>query len=126
MTNKVLITGGAGYIGSVVARHLLRLGYHVRVLDSLLYGGNSLLGLYSEDKFEFVRGDIRDKEIASQALLGMDGIVHLAAIVGDPACQLYSDEAVKTNWDSTKWLLNKCIEINATGGSTVDVTITSP
>ena len=58
--NKILITGGAGYVGSVVARHLLSLGYHVRVLDSLLHGGNSLLGLYSEDKFEFIRGDIRE------------------------------------------------------------------
>ena len=101
MTNKILITGGAGYIGSVVARHLLRLGYHVRVLDSLLYGGNSLLGLYSEDKFEFVRGDIRDKEIASQALLGMDGIVHLAAIVGDPACARQPDESQSVNLDAS-------------------------
>ena len=85
MTNKILITGGAGYVGSVVARHLLRLGYHVRVLDSLLHGGNSLLGLYLEDKFEFMRGDIRDKGITSQALLGIDSVVHLAAIVGEGA-----------------------------------------
>ncbi len=101
MTDKILITGGAGYVGSVVARHLLRLGYYVRVLDSLLHGGNSLLGLYSEDKFEFMRGDIRDKEIALQAVLGMDSVVHLAAIVGDPACARQPDESQSVNLDAS-------------------------
>jgi len=66
-----------------------------------LYGGNSLLGLYSEDKFEFVRGDIRDKEIASQAVLGMDSVVHLAAIVGDPACARQPDESQSVNLDAS-------------------------
>jgi len=99
--NKILITGGAGYVGSVVARHLLSLGYHVRVLDSLLHGGNSLLGLYSEDKFEFIRGDIRDKGIASQALLGIDGVVHLAAIVGDPACARQPEESQSVNLEGS-------------------------
>ena len=83
---RVLVTGGAGYVGSVVARWLLRGGYEVRVLDSLLYGGSTLLELYNDDNFHFIYGDIRSAEVAKKALDGVDAVVHLAAIVGDPAC----------------------------------------
>jgi len=93
----VLITGGAGYIGSVVSRALLSAGHEVRVLDSLMYGGHALLGLYPHDGFSFIRGDIRDLPTLRQALDGMNAVVHLAAIVGDPACARQPEAAREIN-----------------------------
>ena len=83
---KVLVTGGAGYIGSVVVRRLLARGDTVRVLDSLRYGGEALLGLMPEGRFSLVRGDVRSAADVRRALEGVEAVVHLAAIVGDPAC----------------------------------------
>jgi nucleoside-diphosphate-sugar epimerase len=95
---KVLVTGGAGYIGSVLVRQLLAAGFQVRALDSLKFGGEALYDVIMNPSFEFIRGDIRDTETVSKALEGMDAVVHLAAIVGDPACKKFSDEAIATNW----------------------------
>jgi nucleoside-diphosphate-sugar epimerase len=83
---KVLVTGGAGYIGSMLVGRLLREGYEVRVLDALLYGGESLLPVWSDPAFEFRGGDIRDADIVASAMQGVEAVVHLSAIVGDPAC----------------------------------------
>ena len=83
---KVLVTGGAGYLGSVLVPRLLRGGHEVRALDSLMYDGSSLLSVWSEPGFEFVRGDVRDVDVVHRSLVGVDAVVHLAAIVGDPAC----------------------------------------
>jgi nucleoside-diphosphate-sugar epimerase len=83
---SVLVTGGAGYIGSMLVPLLLQEGYRVRVLDALLYGGEPLLGVWAHPHFEFVRGDVRDESVVEAALHGVDYVVHLAAIVGDPAC----------------------------------------
>lgn len=94
---KVLVTGGAGYVGSVLTRELLACGHHVRVLDALLYGGSSLLGLYGQDRFEFLRGDVRSVEALTRALEGMEAVVHLAALVGDPVCSRKPAEARAIN-----------------------------
>jgi nucleoside-diphosphate-sugar epimerase len=83
---KVLVTGGAGYIGSVLVRLLLGRGYYVRVLDNLTFGGEPILDLLNEKDFEFIKGDIRNSEIVSKAVEGVDFVAHLASIVGDPAC----------------------------------------
>ena len=83
---KVAITGGAGYLGSVLTRILLQKGHHVRVFDSLLHGGQALLGLYPSNNFTFVKGDIRDIDHFEKFLGESEAVVHLAAIVGDPAC----------------------------------------
>lgn len=95
---KVLVTGGAGYIGSVLVRQLLIKGYNVRAFDSLKFGGDSLYDVILHPNFEFMRGDVRNAEDVQKALVGIDAIAHLAAIVGDPACKKYSDEAKETNW----------------------------
>ena len=88
---KVLVTGGAGYIGSVLVRILLRKGYYVRVLDNLSFGGESLVELLNDKNFDFIKGDIRDNDILNTAMDGIDYVAHLASIVGDPACALDPD-----------------------------------
>lgn len=95
---KVLVTGGAGYIGSVLVRQLLRKGYEVRAMDSLKFGGEALYDVMLDPNFEFQQGDVRNENDIKRALEGIDAIAHLAAIVGDPACKKYSDEAKETNW----------------------------
>jgi len=101
---KVLVTGGAGYIGSVLVRQLLEHNYRVVVLDSLMYGGESLLDLFNNNNFDFVKGDIRREEDIAMAMKGVDFVVHLAAIVGDPACAKQPELAKSTNLDGSKLL----------------------
>jgi nucleoside-diphosphate-sugar epimerase len=103
----VLVTGGAGYIGSLLTSELLRSGYHVTVLDSLLYGGESLLGFLHQPNFHFARADVTEMG-AIRASLRRDWpkpetIIHLAAIVGFPACQAIGTSAAwKYNVEATK------------------------
>ena len=98
---KVLVTGGAGYIGSVLVRQLLEKGYNVRVIDSLKWGGESLYDVMNNKNFEFFKGDIRNRKDVEVALEGVKSVIHLAAIVGDPACSKFSDEAKETNWNAS-------------------------
>jgi nucleoside-diphosphate-sugar epimerase len=104
---KVLVTGGAGYIGSVLVRQLLSKGFSVRVLDSLKFGGDALYDVMLDPNFEFMLGDVRNDHDVSDALQGIDAIAHLAAIVGDPACKKFSDEAKQTNWSGSVNLFEK-------------------
>lgn len=83
---NILITGGAGYLGSVATGRLLERGYRVTVLDNLLYGQTSLLGYCSHPAFEFVRGDVRDEALLREVVAKNDAIIPLAAIVGMKAC----------------------------------------
>lgn len=101
---KVLVTGGAGYIGSVLVRLLLDKGYNVRVLDNLSFGGESIVDLLNDDRFEFIKGDVRNDEDLKKAVHGVDYIAHLAAIVGDPACRKFSDQAREINLNGSKRL----------------------
>ncbi len=98
---NVLVTGGAGYIGSVLVRQLLAYGWFVTVLDRLSFGGESLLEVVGHPHFRFIRGDIRDKQAVREALTGVDSVVHLAAVVGDPACEADPTEAIAINRDAT-------------------------
>ncbi len=98
---KVLVTGGAGYIGSVLVRQLLKKGHAVRAFDSLKFGGDALYDVMLHPEFEFMKGDVRNAEDVAKALKGIDAVAHLASIVGDPACKKYSDEANETNWDGS-------------------------
>lgn len=98
---KVLVTGGAGYIGSVLVRQLLEKGYKVRALDSLKFGGDALYEVILNPNFEFIKGDIRNTKDVETALKDIDAVAHLAAIVGDPACKKFSDEAHETNWNGS-------------------------
>lgn len=104
---KILVTGGAGYIGSTLTPLLLDTGHEVRVLDFLAYGGESLLGVWNKPGFEFIRGDIRDRATVRSALEGRDAVVHLAAIVGDPACGRQADLARAINLDASLALIEE-------------------
>lgn len=98
---KVLVTGGAGYIGSVLVRQLLDKGYQVKAFDNLSFGGDALYEVMQHPKFEFLKGDVRNADDVEKALQGIDAIAHLAAIVGDPACKKFSDDAKETNWQGS-------------------------
>ena len=104
---RVLITGGAGYVGSTLTPLLLAAGHKVRVLDRLSYGGESLLGVWSHPDFEFVHGDVRDRETLRQAVRECGAVVHLAAIVGDPACAREPETARAVNLDASMSLIEE-------------------
>lgn len=104
---KVLVTGGAGYIGSILVRQLLQKNFKVVVLDSLKFGGEALYDVLMYPNFEFIKGDVRNEDDIDKALKGVDAVAHLAAIVGDPACKKFSDEARETNWHASKNLFDK-------------------
>lgn len=101
-----MITGGAGYIGSVLSKFFLDEGFKVRVLDKFIYGQNSLLDCCSSENFSIIRGDVRDKETLSKSLQNIDFIIHLAALVGAPLCNADPIAATTTNLDATKLLLS--------------------
>lgn len=102
----VLLVGGAGYVGSVLARRLLAVGARVRVLDALYYGnGAAVAELVPQESFSFLRGDFCDTSTLTTALEGVTDVVHLAALVGDPICKKYPDEARRINQHGTIRLL---------------------
>ena len=111
---NILITGGAGYIGSVLTQILLTNGHKVRVLDNLMHGGQPLLNVWSHPKFEFLRGDIQNTETIRSALVDVEAVVHLAAIVGDPACARQPDLTRTVNLDAS---MNLIAESRRTGVS---------
>ena len=92
---KILITGGAGYLGSVMTKNLLDLGHEITVLDSLLFKQISPLTYTNNKKYNFIYGDVRNKELLTKLVKSHDVIIPLAAIVGFPACK--SDP--KSAWD---------------------------
>ena len=107
MSTRVLVTGGAGYLGSTLVAELLGRGRQVRVLDSLAVGdGSSVLQYWGREGFEFVTGDVRDDATRLAALEDVAAVVHLAAIVGDPACARDPDAARAVNLDGTHALLH--------------------
>lgn len=105
---RVLVTGGAGYIGSHVVSELLAHGFSVRVLDNLSFGGQSLLSVWSHPEFEFMRADLRNDADLKIAVADAEAVVHLAAIVGDPACKRDPELATAVNLDGSLRLIEHC------------------
>ncbi len=98
---KVLVTGGAGYVGCVVAEELLAAGHAVRVFDNLRKGGAGLLHLLANPQMELVAGDVRDAPALRRAAADADVLIHLAAVVGYPACERDPWQAREVNVDGT-------------------------
>lgn len=103
---KVLITGGAGYIGCVLTEHLLNLGYQVTVLDNLYYNQRTLFNFCADKSFDFIFGDARDEELLQKILPGFDVIIPLAAIVGAPASDQRKNDAQTINYDAVVMINN--------------------
>jgi len=101
----VLVVGGAGYIGSLLVERLLDKGHRVRVLDCLLYGDEPLRPFKNHSDFELIVGDCRNIQDMVKALRGVESVVHLAAIVGAPACNQDHDTALETNYAATRMLI---------------------
>lgn len=102
---NILVTGGAGYIGSVLVPKLLELGHSVTVLDSFLYHQSSLLDCCEKENFSIIHGDCRDEETMKKALCDKDFIFPLAALVGFPVCDSDKVAAVSTNQNAVELLV---------------------
>ncbi|MBP3447067.1 MAG: NAD(P)-dependent oxidoreductase [Clostridia bacterium] len=102
---KIAITGGAGYIGSVLVPELLRLGHEVRVLDNFYFGQTALLDCCADKSFSIIRGDARDRDTLAKLIDGADLIIPLAALVGFPLCDYDKIAAKTTNLDAILLLL---------------------
>jgi nucleoside-diphosphate-sugar epimerase len=112
----ILVTGGAGYIGSLLTAELLRAGYHVTVVDSLLFGGESLTAFIQHPRFRFVKADVTEPRAIREATKSdwptPDAIVHLAAIVGFPACQAVGPQvARKYNVEATQTVFGQANDL---------------
>jgi nucleoside-diphosphate-sugar epimerase len=112
MIKTVLVTGGAGYIGSQLVRILLNEGYFVRTIDSLKFGGDALIDLFTNPNFEFMKGNICQELDVRKALENMDAVCHLAAIVSDPTCKAFPEEATRVNVDASILLHKIAQEMN--------------
>ena len=105
MKRKILVTGGAGYLGAILVPKLLAEGNEVIVLDNFMYKQNSLLDCCASEDFQVVRGDCRDEKLIQKLLKDVDAIIPLAAIVGAPACKIDEMAAKSVNYESILTLL---------------------
>jgi len=103
---KLLITGGAGYIGSVISNLALQKGLQVRVIDKLWFNEQIPLIHLNNPNYEFVKGDICDEKLVDTVLEGIDYIIHTAAVVGDPASKLFPELTTKINYEASVNLIN--------------------
>ena len=112
MKKKILITGGAGYIGSMLASKLVNLGHEVTVIDLLKYTTTSLNHLFLSKNFKLIVGDVRNKKLINKEIKKNEFIIPLAALVGAPLCKKNRKEAITVNLNSIKLLMNSITKKN--------------
>ncbi len=105
---RILLTGGAGYLGSILTRKLLKKGHHVRILDNFLYGKEPVSNIQNNKKLELVKGDIRDLVAVSKSLKNIDTVVHLASIVGTQSSELDPKTSIEINYLATRNIADLC------------------
>ena len=105
---KILVIGGGGFIGSILIRRLLANNYSVRVLDKFIYGEQSLADIQHNPKLEIVNGDTRHLDILSSCIQDVDAVVHLAELVGDPACSINTKVTQDINYLATSLVASAC------------------
>jgi len=105
---RVLLTGGSGYLGSILARKLLLKGYKVRILDNFLFGKNPIKGIQNNKKLEIVEGDVRDLTAVSKSLKNVDTVIHLASIVGTQSSELDPKTSMEINLLATRNIADLC------------------
>ena len=101
----ILVVGGAGYIGAVLVRKLLNRGAKVRLLDCLVYGDKAIAAILEHPNLEFLKGDCRNIQDVVKAMTGASSVVHLAAVVGDPACEQDKQNALEINYSATRMMV---------------------
>ena len=104
---KILLTGGSGYIGSILINYLLSKNYKVTVLDNLMYNQSSIINYLNNKNFDFIKGDVRDESLVSSLIKNCDIIIPLAGLVGAPICDKYPILAEDVNLKSNIKLINK-------------------
>jgi|TARA_B110000495_G_C23027005_1_gene610548 nucleoside-diphosphate-sugar epimerase len=105
---RILITGGAGYLGCILSKKLLAKGYQVRVIDGLWYGNESIKELLKDKKFEIIEQDIRNLVATVKAMKNVDAVIHLASIVGMPASNIEPRTSEEVNYLATKNIAELC------------------
>tara|TARA_Y100001970_G_C14077480_1_gene772838 strand:+ start:11 stop:943 length:933 start_codon:yes stop_codon:yes gene_type:complete len=119
---KILVTGGAGYIGSMLCTELLKFKHEVTIIDDLRYSFNSLNHLMRFENLNFVKDDVRDLKLLKKYVKRSDLIIPLAGLVGAPLCEKNKKEAVETNFEQIKYILKymnrrqKIIYMNSNSG----------
>jgi len=110
MSKRVLVVGGAGYVGAALVPKLLELGHHVRVLDLYLYGDDVLSTVQNHPNLEQVKGDVRDVDLVRHSLRELDSVIHLACISNDPSFELDPELGKSINYDAFPPMLAACKE----------------
>lgn len=110
MSKKILVTGGAGYLGSVLCQSLLEQGYSVRCFDRLYFGAAPVEQFSQNSQFEFIRGNMTELDQYPKLLEGIDGVIHLAELSNDPSCDASPELAENVNYKATLNLANRCLQ----------------
>jgi nucleoside-diphosphate-sugar epimerase len=113
MSAPILVTGGSGYAGAILVQELRDAGFHVRVVDSLLHGQDEVAAEQRRNGVDVIHGDVREPAVRAQSLAGVAAVVHLAAIVGDPACARDPGLADEVNVQATRSLLRDAASAGA-------------
>ena len=112
LSKSVVVTGGAGYVGSVLVNRLVKEKFNVKVIDWLVFGDDGISHLIDNNQIEFFNEDIRETKKLSKIINNVDCVIHLAAIVGEPLCKKIPIAAKQINETATKNFVNLCISCN--------------